>query len=256
MVLSIVINCHFDPTRYVQVSYDHRSYERNFKLLRIEGWKSQDFNGVWTCDLAIPVRRSNQLSYEATDVGNWSFVSSNEPVKSELWRPVEVLTFSGFYTQLLKIAFITAMITAYLISNPQFSMWNIFIYHYTSTLHGFIRTHKWPAPNVSGFIAQLVRASHRYREVTGSNPVEVLTFSGFYAQLLKIAFITAMIIAYLISNPQFNIWNIFIYHFRYVQVNSLECLFPRVSAGFNILDAKATGFFMFLSSCKRTAPRP
>ena len=44
-------------------------------------------------------------------------------------------------------------------------------------LHGLIRTHKWPAPNVSGFIAQLVRASHRYREVTGSNPVEVLTFS-------------------------------------------------------------------------------
>ena len=30
------------------------------------------------------------------------------------------------------------------------------------------------------------RASHRYREITGSNPVEVLTFSGFYAQLLKL----------------------------------------------------------------------
>ena len=28
--------------------------------------------------------------------------------------------------------------------------------------------------DVSGFIAQVVRASHRYREVTGSNPVEVL----------------------------------------------------------------------------------
>ena len=28
-----------------------------------------------------------------------------------------------------------------------------------------------PAPNISGFIAQLVRASHQYREVTGSNPV-------------------------------------------------------------------------------------
>ena len=40
--------------------------------------------------------------------------------------------------------------------------------------------------NVSGDIdiAQLVRASHRYREVTGSNPVEVLTFSGFHTQLL------------------------------------------------------------------------
>ena len=29
--------------------------------------KNQDFNGIWTRDLAIPVRRSNQLSYEATD---------------------------------------------------------------------------------------------------------------------------------------------------------------------------------------------
>ena len=45
--------------------------------------------------------------------------------------------------------------------------------------HGLIRTHKWLAPNASGFIAQLVRVSHRYHEVTGSNPVEVLTFSGF-----------------------------------------------------------------------------
>ena len=50
-----------------------------FKQLRIEAWKSQDFNGqIKTGDLAIPVRRSNQLSYEATDVGRWSFVSSNE----------------------------------------------------------------------------------------------------------------------------------------------------------------------------------
>ena len=39
---------------------------------------------------------------------------------------------------------------------------------------------------VSGFIAQLVRTSHRYREVTGLNPVEILTFSGFYTQLLKL----------------------------------------------------------------------
>ena len=37
----------------------------------IEAWKIQDFNRVWTRDLAVPVRRSNQLSYEATDVGSW-----------------------------------------------------------------------------------------------------------------------------------------------------------------------------------------
>ena len=45
-----------------------------FLQLRREAWKVQVFNGVWTRDLAIPVRRSNQLSYEATDVGSWSFL--------------------------------------------------------------------------------------------------------------------------------------------------------------------------------------
>ena len=54
-----------------------------FLQLRREAWKIQDFNGVWTRDLAIPVRRSNQLSYEATDVGSWSFVGSNGPVRNE-----------------------------------------------------------------------------------------------------------------------------------------------------------------------------
>ena len=34
--------------------------------------------------------------------------------------------------------------------------------------------------NVSGFIAQLVRASHRYHKVKGLNPVEVLICSGLY----------------------------------------------------------------------------
>ena len=54
-----------------------------FLQLRREAWKIQDFNGVWTRDLAIPVRHSNQLSYEATDVGSWSFVGSNGPVRNE-----------------------------------------------------------------------------------------------------------------------------------------------------------------------------
>ena len=38
------------------------------------------------------------------------------------------------------------------------------------------QTHNWPAPNISDFIAQLVRALHWYHKVTGSNPVEVLNF--------------------------------------------------------------------------------
>ena len=54
-----------------------------YAIAYIEAWKTQDFNGVWSRDLTIPVRRSNQVSYEATDVGGWSFLGSNEPVRNE-----------------------------------------------------------------------------------------------------------------------------------------------------------------------------
>ena len=75
-------------------------------IAHVEAWKILDFNGVWTRDLVIPVRRSNQLGNEATDVGKWLFVGSNEPVWSYVSHryrevtgsnPVEVLNFSGFY---------------------------------------------------------------------------------------------------------------------------------------------------------------
>ena len=35
-------------------------------------------------------------------------------------------------------------------------------------------------------MAQLVRALHRYREVTGSHLVEIQSFLGFYTQLLEL----------------------------------------------------------------------
>ena len=47
-------------------------------------------------------------------------------------------------------------------------------------------TLKLPAPTINGFIAQSVRVSHRHREVTDTNTVEVLKFSGFSTQLLKL----------------------------------------------------------------------
>ena len=56
-----------------------------FKQLLAEAWKSQDFNRGWTHGLAIAVRHSNQLSYEATYIGSWSFVGSNDPVRNEYW---------------------------------------------------------------------------------------------------------------------------------------------------------------------------
>ena len=60
-----------------------------------------------------------------------------------------------------------------------------------------------PATNISGFIAQLVRASHLYREVTGSNPIEVLNFFQACYAIASIAFTMPRIILHLISFPQF-----------------------------------------------------
>ena len=58
-----------------------------FKQLHKEAWKSQDFNGVWTRDLAIPVRRSNQLSYEATDVERlWSDIWNVSYIELRIWN--------------------------------------------------------------------------------------------------------------------------------------------------------------------------
>ena len=55
---------------------DPHSYERNLCNCVRSLKKIQDFDGIWTLDLAIPVQRSNQLSYEATDVMSWSIMCS------------------------------------------------------------------------------------------------------------------------------------------------------------------------------------
>ena len=64
------MNCGYE----IKWSYDPRSYESNFCNCVKKPENFRTSTGVWTRDLAIPVRRSNQLSYEDTDVGSWSFV--------------------------------------------------------------------------------------------------------------------------------------------------------------------------------------
>ena len=66
-----------------QASWDPRNSERNFCNCVYRNLKSQDFNGVWIRDQVIPVRRSNKLSYEATNVGSWSFVVCNGPARDK-----------------------------------------------------------------------------------------------------------------------------------------------------------------------------
>ena len=44
------------------------------QLCKVAWKKIQDFNGVWTCDLAITCAMLYQLSYETPDVGSRSVV--------------------------------------------------------------------------------------------------------------------------------------------------------------------------------------
>ena len=143
-----------------------------FSQLLKEAWKIQDFNGVWTRDLAIPVRRSNQMgiarSRVQTPLKSWIFQASLRNWENCVHN-CEDHSFIWFHIR----------------SSYNYDPFHV-SFHRWFIPHGNIGTHKWPAPNVSGFKAQSVRASHRYREVMGSNPVEILNFSGFFTQLRKL----------------------------------------------------------------------
>ena len=72
----------------IKWSYDPRSYERNLCNCVGEAWKIQDFNGVWTRNLVILVRRSNQLSYEAIEVEDLFTVSKIGEYKKGIVLPL------------------------------------------------------------------------------------------------------------------------------------------------------------------------
>ena len=106
-----------------------------------EDWnKIQDINGIWTRDLAIPVRCSHQLSYEATDVGSWSIICS------------------GFLRNCINCVHTCEDHSSFDFISAVLMIYFIYIFH-IHLFHGNIWTHNWPALNNSGFIAQLVGAS-------------------------------------------------------------------------------------------------
>ena len=66
-----------------QVSCDPRSYESNLCNCIYRSLKKSGLQQGLNLDLGIPVRHSNQLNYEGTDIGSWSFVGPKEPVRNE-----------------------------------------------------------------------------------------------------------------------------------------------------------------------------
>ena len=82
---------------------------------------------------------------------------------------------------------------------------NYFIYtshHFTP--HGRYELNLLASLPMCGFIAQLVEHRTGIAEVTGSNPVEALIFSGFFP-IAYIGKFTAMVILYFDLQPQLNI---------------------------------------------------
>ena len=94
-------------------------------------------------------------------------------------RELSYIVFQIFFRLLYaiaKIAIITARIILHLISYPQFT-YDLFHMHQSPTY--LSREHMNPKLTCSQrqwLHSSVGRASHRYREVTGSSPVEVLNF--------------------------------------------------------------------------------
>ena len=87
-------------------------------------------------------------------------------------------TLSIFFFRLLyaiaKIAIITARIILHLISYPQFTYDLLHMHHSPSSFTGTYEPKIDLLPTSVASYSSVGRASHRYREVTGSSPVEVL----------------------------------------------------------------------------------
>ena len=136
--------------------------------------KIQDFNGVWTGDLAIPVRCSTNWAMKPLTLGAgqlWvhMFICSR-------WSPE---FFLGFFTQLHKLRSLRrSFLHFHFISAVH--KWFVSYIINTHFLHGNIWTYNWPAPNVSGFIAQLVE----HRTDIARSPVQTPLKSWIFFRLL------------------------------------------------------------------------
>ena len=76
---------------------------------------------------------------------------------------VEVLNFTGFYIRNCITCVHNWEDHSLLDFKSTVQYMKYFIYNFTFIPHRLPSTHKWPAPKVTGFIAQLLRASHWYR---------------------------------------------------------------------------------------------
>ena len=82
----------------------------------------------------------------------------------------------------------------------------IYIYH-IHLFHGKIWTDNWPTPNISGFLPQLVRASHRYQTLWSPE-----FFFRLLTQLHKLCSTAGTFFIWFHFRSSFMIYFIYIYH--------------------------------------------
>ena len=102
---------------------------------------------------------------------------------------VEALIFLGFFFPIAEIGKFTAMISLHFDLPPQLRYMNCFIYashHFTS--HGRSGLSGLTSLPMCGFMAWLVEHRTGIVELTGSNPVEALIFSGFFFPMISLNF--------------------------------------------------------------------
>ena len=120
-----------------------------------------------------------RLNNTATDIWNKSYMNCGNEMKMKKW--------SSHWTQFMQLRKeawkksrtstgfepLTSLLPVRCFTNWAMKPLS---WEQVNFFHGNIWTHNWPAPYVSGFKAHLVAHRTGNREVTGSNPVEVLDF--------------------------------------------------------------------------------
>ena len=144
-----------------EVKSDHRSKFSNLSNWKEEAWKNQGFNGIRTRDLRDTGAMLYQLSYEATHWERGQFIEFifSRAVRLLLSNCLNWKIYCDDHSSLHL--------------QPQYK-YELFHIYFTYELN------KLTSLPMCGFIAQLVEHRTGIAEVTGSNPVEALIFSGFF----------------------------------------------------------------------------
>ena len=113
----------------------------------------------------------------------------------------------------------TAMITLHFHLQPQYK-YELFHINFTS-FHctGRYELNILTSLPMCGFVAQLVEHRTGIEEVTGSNPIEALIFSGFFFPIALIGKFTALITLHFHLQPQYN------YELFHISFTSIQILF-------------------------------